>query len=312
MITPSIATGFVLGALLSVARAQPDFETIRALRLGQWRTAAESLRAGLEETPDDPELLSRLGLAYYQLGLFSDAEAAFRNAAGSVYYESQGIGAHATTLRELGKHDEAATLRQGQIIAADSEAALSSALLGAADDAIAAGDLHRALELAEQALALRPSSPNTHAWLADIHLRLGDDDQASFHLWLAELDGFRSNRTTKVLVTWALEDDALVEALNVVADGRQGRRRNAELAVYHARILRRLGWLDEAQEVFEHQFVHFGERRDYLVERGQLLIALDARDQGCQSLARAAALYPDHSEARAVSEQAGCDGEKQP
>jgi tetratricopeptide (TPR) repeat protein len=270
---------------------------VRALRIGQWRTAAESLRASLEDDPEDPELLARLGLAYFQLGLYSDAEAAFRNAAGSAWYEAQGVGAHAATLRELGMFDDLAPLRQAQIIAADDETGLNTAFLGAADDAIAAGDLDQALTMAEQALALRPSSPTAHAWLADIHQQRGDDEAAGFHLWLAELNGYRANRATVLRVRTALDDDALVEALDLLGQGRTGRRRNAELAVMHAETYRRLGWLDDAQEVFERQFVHFGERRDYLVERGQLLHAQGQQDEGCAMLDRAERTYPHHPEA---------------
>jgi tetratricopeptide (TPR) repeat protein len=306
MITPSIIAGPVLLALVAQVPSGPRLEAVRALRIGQWRTAAESLRASLEDNPEDPELLARLGLAYFQLGLYSDAESAFRNAAGSAWYELQGVGAHAATLRELGMFDDLGELRQAQILNADDESGLNTALLGAADDAIAQGDLDQALEWAEQALALRPSSPTAHAWLADIHQRRGDDEAAGFHLWLAELDGYRANRATELHVRIALEDSALLEALEIVEDGRQGRRRNAELAVLQAEIYRRLGWLDDAEAVFERQFVHYGERRDYLVERGQLLRAQGDGPGGCASLARAAQLYPHHPLAAALLVEHGC------
>ena len=306
MITPSTAAGPVLLALLTQARAAPAVDAIRALRMGQWRTAAESLRATLDEHPEDPELLARLGLAYFQLGLYADAEAAFRNAAGSDWYELQGVGAHASTLRELGMLDDIDSLRQAQILAAGNDSSLNTAFLGAADDAIAAGDLARALEMAEQALALRPSSPTAHAWLADIHQRRGDDDEAGFHLWLAELDGYRSNRATELRVRQALTDDALVEALSLLEAGRQGRRRNAELAVLQAEVYRRMGWLEDAQAMFERQWVHYGERRDYLVERGLLLLATGERSQGCALLARADTLYPHDLQAAALHDEHAC------
>jgi tetratricopeptide (TPR) repeat protein len=312
MITPIIAAGFVLGALVPTARAEFGFEVVRALRLGQWRTAAEQLREDLEEHPDDPELLARLGLAYYQLGLYSDAEAAFRNAAGSEYYEAQGIGAHAATLRELGMFDELPALRQAQILSSDDPSAMNTALLGAADDAIARGDLQEALDFAEQALALRPTSPTAHAWLADIHLRLGDEESAGFHLWCSGLEGYRANRAAELHIRLAMADGALVEALRLVEEARQGRRRNAGLAVLQARIFRELGWLDDAQTVFERQFIHFGERRDYLVERGQLELALGERDAGCDMLERAAALYPHHTEADTLLGVLGCSEPEQP
>lgn len=294
MITPSLAAGPVLLALVALPPSGPKLEAVRALRIGQWRTAAESLRASLEDNPEDPELLARLGLAYFQLGLYSDAEAAFRNAAGSDWYEAQGVGAHAATLRELGRFEDLGPLRQAQILGADDEIGLNTAFLGAADDAMAAGELEQAVDWAEQALALRPSSPTAHAWLADIHQRRGDDEAAGFHLWLAELDGYQANRITEIKARTALADDALVEALDVLTDGRQGRRRNAGLAVLQAETYRRLGWLDDAQTVFERQFVHFGERRDYLVERAQLYIAQGEPAAGCTMLARAELLYPHH------------------
>ncbi len=312
MITPSIIAGFVLGALIGDAGAQPGVEAIRALNLGQWRTAAESLRASLDQHPDDSDLLARLGLAYYQLGLYSDAEAAFRDAGGSVFYESQAIGAHASTLRELGMFDEAAPLRRAQLLSADTDASLNAAFLGAADDAMAAGDLEAALELAEEALALRPASPTAHAWLADIHLRAGDLDAAGYHLWLSELDGYQSSRTRELRVRMAMADDSLVEAMSLIEDSRQGRRRNAGLAVLHAQIYRQIGWLSDAQAVFDRQFVHFGERCDYLLERGQLMLALGQTEAGCQSLDRAAELYPHHTEAHELSVFHQCPGAEGP
>jgi tetratricopeptide (TPR) repeat protein len=311
MITPIIAAGLVLPALVATAHAELRIEAIRALRIGQWRTAAESLRESLVERPDDPELLARLGLAYYQLGLYSDAEAAFRNAAGSEYYESQGIGAHAATLRELGMFDELPALRQAQILSSDDSSSLNTALLGAADDAIAWGDLQGALDFAEQAMALRPTSPTAHAWLADILYRLGDEEAADFHLWLSGLEGYRANRAAELRIRIALEEGALVEALELSTEARQGRRRNAGLAVLQARIYRELGWMSDAQTVFERQYVHFGERRDYLVERGQLELALGERGAGCAMLARAAELYPHHPEAEQLTTELDCaEGER--
>ncbi len=306
MITPSFTAGLILLTPWLSAWAQPSVEVVRALRIGQWRTAAESLRESLEHTPDDPELLARLGLAYYQLGLYSDAEAAFRDAAGSTYYEAQGIGAHASTLRELGHFDEAAPLRQAQLLAADNDSNITTALLGATEDALAAGDPGLALSWAEQALAFRPSSPNAHAWLADAYHRAGDLESAEYHLWLSELDGYRSNRAREVRVRIALDEGAVIEALELVSDSRQGRRRNASLAVLHARVYRELGWYADAQEVFGRQFVNFGERRDYLVERGQLALAVGETTEGCAMLNRADSLYPHHPQARALIAEAGC------
>jgi tetratricopeptide (TPR) repeat protein len=306
MITPSIAAGLVSLALVQQAAGGPSSQATRALQLGQWRAAAEALRADLQRAPEDPDLLAHLGLAYYQLGLYSDAEAAFRNAAGSAWYDQQGVGAHAATLRALGRHDELGPLRQAQILEADSESATVTALLAAADDAIAAGDLELALDWADQALALRPTSPNAHAWLADIHQRRGASDDAGFHLWMSEREGYSARRSAELRVRWALDEGALPEALTLVEENRQGRRRNATLAVLHARVYRELGWLDEADAVFDRQYVHFGERRDYLVERGLLRIAQGDHTAACILLERAGELYPLHSEPGRLIDEHGC------
>jgi len=312
MITPRLAAGFAILALVGQVKAGPSIAAIRALRGRQWRTAAQSLRESLEQSPEDPALLARLGLAYYQLGLYSDAAAAFHDAAGSEYYERQGIGAHATTLRELGRYEELAPLRQGQILAASDEATLNNAYLGAADDAIAIGNLDMALDMAMWALALRPQSPSTQAWLADIYQRRGEPDEAGFHLWLAGLAGYDGTRASQVEARIALEDDAIVEALDAVERGRHTRRRNGQLAVVHAEIYRCMGWYSDAQAIFERQGLHFGERRDYLVERAQLLLVQGDAPEGCAMLARADELYPHHPQAAELLDGFGCaDGTTQ-
>ena len=312
MITPRHVAGLAILVLAAHAQAGPTMMTARAFRMGQWRTAAESLRDSLERSPEDSELLARLGLAYYQLGLYSDAELAFRDAEGSEYYERVGIGAHASTLRELGRAEEAAPLRQAQIIAAESDSALNSAYLGAADDALARGDLDEALEQATWGLSVRPASPSAHAWLADIHHQRGELDDMGFHLWMIDLIDYDSSRACELEARIALDEGAVVEALHLLENTRSSHRRNGPLALLHAEAYRSIGWLVDAEGVFDLRFVLFGERREYLVERGMLHIAMGEHGEGCAMLQRSMAIYPQHREAEGLMARHGCAGSSQP
>ncbi len=286
--------------------AEPSGVALKFIRAGQYRMAAERLRAELDDDPDDFELLTRLGMVYAQMGHVDDAWLAFQFGQGSPHYEQRALGAHASVSRELGYHQQAAELRLAQILNATAEGAQVSAYLAAAEDHLAYGDDEAALDMALNALGLRPESTTVHAWLADIHHHRGDRDQAEFHLWMAEREGIVVLRACEVRARIAMEDDALIEARDHLVRGRDQRSRGARLATQLSEVYRRMGWLQDAAWSLGRTRILYGERHDYLLTLARVERDLGNQERACLLSQRAHTLYPHRDDASGLAAQMGC------
>ncbi|MFH1466393.1 MAG: hypothetical protein ABIO70_18565 [Pseudomonadota bacterium] len=304
MLTRRTAVLLPLIALcVATAWAEPSAMAVRAIEAGRWHGAANLLREDMELDPDDPEIATRLGMIYAQLGYYSDAAVALAFAQGGGRYEARSLGTHATVLRELGDLDGASALRTAELLMAQSETAEINAWLAAADDELAAGDLDMALDDGLQALTVRPESAMVHAWLADIYERRGEPDEAAFHLWLSTRDGTLVARAAQHSARIALRDDAPLEALEFLRAARKVRSRSEPLAVLLVETYRRMGWLDDALELLGRDRILYGERPDYLLALARLKLDLGQRDEACQALRQASATYPHLQDPRALWEE---------
>jgi predicted Zn-dependent protease len=312
MITRRTALPIAIALLSFPARGDLPATAMRAMRMQQWRQAAVALREARELDPADAEVAARLGAAYTQMGHYADALSPFEDAQGTVYYENNGIGAHATALRELGRHAGAAELRRGQWMGAETDSKQLVVLLEAADDRMAAGDSPGAIDLTWQALSINPDSPMGLAWMADIHAQRGEADEAGFYLWLNELQGAGMARGDVARARIALADDAPLEALDAVLSARNQRRRNADFALLQAEIYRHMGWLHDARDLLDRQQVLYGDDPDWAACYGQVLWALGERAAACEILADAASTYRHRPEASALLAQLGCPGHASP
>ncbi len=306
MITRRLLLPILAAAIALPALAELPAGAMRAMRLKQWRQAVIELRQAREDDPTDPEIASRLGTAYVQMGYYADALSPFEDAAGSTYYANNGLGAHAGALRELGRYDEALALRQAMLLGAEGEGKQLVVLLALSDDLAAMGDIDGAVDAAWEALAIRPDGPMSHAWLADLHAQRGESDEALFHAWLADHYGQAMSRSWTARARIALDDDAPIEALDAMMAAREGRRRNAEFAILHAQVYERLGWLEDARWLLELKQPLYGDRHDWLLGYGRVLHALGERREACELLTRAQRLYPHHHQAQATAARLGC------
>jgi len=288
------------------AQAEPSAVALRAIRAGQWRQAAEHLRQDAERDPDDPEIATRLGVVYAQLGYLPDAAASLAFGEGAERYEQRALGAHASVLRELGQPERAADLRLATLLSARTESEEATAWLEMADDRLVRGDLVGAEEAAEAAMAVEPRSPSVHAWLADIARLRGDDEEAGFHLWLSTLDGTTVPRAAEARARLALADGAVVEALAALSEIRRRRSRSAALAVLQADVFRRVGWLEDADELLGRDRMYYGERLEYLAALARLRHDQGRGAEACALAARAHAVYPARRETAVLVGELGC------
>jgi len=183
------------GSKMGKARRHPSTQDPRAplaakaIDARRWYMAMKPLNEALAKNPDDLESRSMLAVLRARMGWFSEAVNEFGLSWGSDYYEREGLGAHADTLRAIGQYEEAAALRLDRLWVIQDEGEEVVSLLGASEDLRLGGDSWGAIDLAERAMALRPRSPVVYAVLAQAYLELGDLDEAAYYLWTSERVG---------------------------------------------------------------------------------------------------------------------------
>ena len=241
----------VLLLFLPVAHAQMFGALEMFIIRGQYRLATQAANKKLSEDPDNVELHAIIGVAWAKNSFFADALGAFSLCPGSVYYENQGIEAHADALRSVGRGEEAVVLRLQRLLDPSlNEGRTMKVLLGAVDDLREVGDLAGAMAFAEQAEALFPRSPMAHAVMADIYLDAGDLDAADQAIWAMSRMGGTS-RGAAVQARRALLDGDYTEADAVLESARQFRTPTVRLAALRAEVLRQGGDPHTAAELLE-------------------------------------------------------------
>ena len=103
----------------------------KAIDSRRWYMAMKPLNEALAKNPDDLESRSMLAVLRARMGWFSEAMNEFGLSWGSDYYERQGLGAHADTLRAMGQYEEAAALRLDRLWVIQDEGEEVVSLLGA-------------------------------------------------------------------------------------------------------------------------------------------------------------------------------------
>jgi tetratricopeptide (TPR) repeat protein len=154
------------------------------LEAGLYEQSIRAMRQLLSKQ-EQPPVWARLGQALSRAGRYQEAVDAFEFGLGR-YYDAQALPDHATALRGLGRCEEAMALRSSARWAAKDEPEELALTVGLVDDALACGQLARAIEYGAQALALDPESGAAHAALADVYRALAEPDEADWYLQLAQ------------------------------------------------------------------------------------------------------------------------------
>lgn len=289
---------FALGLLLatSLARGESAGSAALSIRQARYRLAVVQASRGLEENPDEPDLHATLATAWSKAGYFADAAGAFELCAGSAYYESHGLDAHADQIRAMGQGREAATLRLQQLVNPQlADARRMRVLLAAADDLLVEDAPREALELAERAMAAYPRSPMVHAVLADIHLAMGDEEEADFHAWLSASYG----QTTRLMLVEARRELAAGNtkgAYSATELAREQHSGSLKIPALRAEIRRVQGDLDSAMAILSLKKWIMTE--DPVILAVRIKVFTDAGDWGAaEELAdRAQGVYPDNQD----------------
>jgi tetratricopeptide (TPR) repeat protein len=157
---------------VSAGSATAALERAENLRLlGRLDDAERTLREALAATPDDPELLSALGLVLYAAGSHAEGLAAAEAAIARAPQVGRFHNLRALLLSALRRHDEALDASYAAVSLSPQDSAIARTH---ARVLAAAGRLRDAGEAARRAVALAPESSVAHLLLADIADDLGD------------------------------------------------------------------------------------------------------------------------------------------
>ena len=265
-----------LMGLTGIVQAQGVGSVGMFIRRGQYRLAVQNINHQLEKTPDNIELFAMLGTAWSKMGHSTDALVMFQLCPGSVYYEDQGLDAHADALRSLGEGEAAASLRLQRLLTSGlDEGRQLRILLWAADDLRAAGDYSSALEVAYRAEALFPRSPMVFAILADIWMDAGDLDKADAAIWATSLHGATS-RGASVRARRAILDEDFTEASEILEAARIFRNPTSRLASLRAEVMRLQGDPHAAADILERNRWRMMEQPELIAARLRVYADLEA------------------------------------
>lgn len=292
-----------LGLSPAVAWARRPPLILRALRLGQVRLAHRELLRALEKEGDDVDLIAIFGATLARAGYFGDAAATFPFAAGSDWYEQQGLGDHADALRELGRGDEAAALRLGVLLRADRSATFDAqVMMEIAEDHLEAGQLGAALEAAERAVAWGPGSPLPYCTLGRVHRALGEPEAAWDALRLADRAADRQVAALELLRAQLLLDAGLHEEAFAALDSLpRGRNDNLKVWAMRAEISVQEGLPDDALLVLDHDRLRFQAAPALVEVRARALSALGRRAEAKAVVEAALEVAPARPGLRALA-----------
>jgi len=173
MDAPELAEPFVEDA----ARMRPDLPdlplrraTLRELR-SDWDGVVASATEGLRYTPDDPRLLQKLGLAYYQLGRVHDAVGPLERSIDALPNNAVAWVALGDAYLTDGRVADATRVFERAVAVEPERAELYRRL---ARGRVQAGDIPGAVEALVTALRLEPEDPGIPRDLAILYERMGD------------------------------------------------------------------------------------------------------------------------------------------
>jgi tetratricopeptide (TPR) repeat protein len=276
-----------------------------AYRSGRYLPAATNARAALETAPDDADLHAMLAVCLSRMGFYADALAEFPFGLGSPIHEEDGVGAEAEALRATGHPMDAMSLRLTRLVTTDSSSVKLAILLGTVDDARAAGDGGLAEDQAWQALSLDPDSSFAWAYLADVALDRGDFPEAGFALWRAFDTPQPSVRAWLVQGRLGLLTGDLPLAFASASAARELRPRAVSVALLQAEVLRRLGRLDQADEILHRGILEVRQQPAIFAMRGFVHADLGQFDLGREDVAEGLALYPHDALLGRAAERVG-------
>lgn len=246
---PSTLIALWLAATPSLAA--PDLRGQSHLDRRQFRLAAESFRAALQQRPDDPEL--RLGLAQAWAGLLwcERALPVFEELHDSPFLHARAALDHGACLLALGQDEEGiAVLEEAVELSGQGSGARTQ--LGW--EAFKLGDLDRLQAVAEGLIEEDPDGRGALLLRAAVAYAEGDREAQSqllTQLRRAQPDAPQAD----LLDAWqALEDGAPALAAQVLSgEGRLHRVRLPEVAVWLAEANRRSGQLGVARQILQQQ-----------------------------------------------------------
>lgn len=291
-----------LGTLITTAAAAgPSGGLLAQILNGKALTARRTLGPMLASNPDDPVANLYMGMALSVEGKHNDATIYFQAGENAPLYWKQGVGFHAANLRYAGQAEHAAALRSLQLMNPDLDSE-GLTWLDQADDYRAAGQLDKAWEAANQAIALRPLGIKAHAVLADIAMDAGQVELAEEHLFLAQkrIDGAAPPRLYLTRARMELARGEHEEALALVEQARDQRRWLVDAVYLHTAVLLAMGDLDAAADVLNRPKLAPKQSPPVLLARIQLLLAQGETEQAqqawaeLQELAPGTVMFPEH------------------
>ena len=278
-------------------RAAPNIKAQRLLQLGQYGNASADIRKQLEANPDDADLHAMAGTVFSKAGLYNEALAPFLFADGSILYEGEGLYEHANTLRETGRPDLAAALRNERLVSSDidqgQELIVSLAL---ADDWIRQGDFSEAYDVLMGLLAMWPRSPALHGHIADLYLDMGDLDSAEYHLWYVnEFLGYKLGmRGLFAQFRIHLHNGDFVAAQSVLNEGLRLRRQSLPLRARQAELYRLQGDPTHAAESLQLKRYWFQEHPEFNAVLALALWETGKSEEAAELARRIREIYPNH------------------
>ena len=261
---------------------------------GRVAQGATLMSASLELKPDRPQVLLNLARALLSMGRADEALRCCDRAIALESAASGGFQLRGTALAALGRTDEAlANLGQAVRLAPTDAGALID--LGVA--LASSGRAHDALTCFERAIELDANQPSAHHNLAILTARMGDHERAlgSFDRALAlqpQHAALHSNRGTSLKALGRLTE--ALESYSIALAIEPG---NAEMLHNRAAVNSLLRRYPEALRDYDELLARHGDRAPDLVGRGVALLALDRNSEALAPLEKAAGMLPDDNDA---------------
>jgi tetratricopeptide (TPR) repeat protein len=206
--------------------------------------------------PLDDNHLALEAVAFAKQERSQQAIAGFSRSEGCQLYENIGMRFHADALRAVGEGRAAAELRTMQLELTELPPALAHiAKMERIRDLVSAGAYDEALEAADQAIAEKPQWAAYYAAKSEVYTAMGDYEEASWWLWMAE---FRFVRPESVLypqaaLMTAIGDGGHAELL--LRDNAKGRRHRPELWRHLVEAIAQTERWEYALQVLDRQLI---------------------------------------------------------